>query len=489
MEGKWGTAEYSHGYMIPLVAAFLVWQRRVELLSIQWHGSYAGALLLALALFTFLLGELSTLYTVVQYAFWLSLVAISLALLGFRGLRIILVPLVYLLFMIPLPNFLYNNLSQELQLISSQIGVWVIRLFDISVFLEGNVIDLGVYKLQVVDACSGLRYLFPLMSFGFLIAYLYKGPLWQRAFLFLSTIPLTILMNSFRIGVIGVLVEHWGIGMADGFLHYFEGWIVFMACLGLLFLEIVIFHYLSKSKESLWSRFEFDTPQPERSETYTSNFTVKKPLLLCLLILLVTAPSTMLLDKRQEHLPERELLSQFPLALGAYSGREGYIEAEIVDTLKVTDYLIADYRKLPEASAVNFYVAYYDSQRKGASIHSPRSCIPGGGWEIAGMEQREIETLTTSNGRLLKVNRVVIKKGNVEQIVYYWFQQRGRVITNEYLAKWYIFWDALTKNRTDGALVRVVVPVYDGQEQSVADAKIVDFIEESYPLLNRFVPS
>lgn len=75
--------------------------------------------------------------------------------------------------MIPLPNFLYNNLSSQLQLISSQLGVFVIRLFDISVFLQGNVIDLGVFKLQVVEACSGLRYLFPLTSFGFLCAYFF----------------------------------------------------------------------------------------------------------------------------------------------------------------------------------------------------------------------------------------------------------------------------------------------------------------------------
>ena len=105
--------------------------------------------------------------------------------------------------MIPLPSFLYFNLSQELQLISSMIGVAVIRLFDISVYLEGNVIDLGVYQLQVVEACSGLRYLFPLMSFGFLISYIYRGPVWQKIVIFLSTIPITVVMNSFRIGVIG----------------------------------------------------------------------------------------------------------------------------------------------------------------------------------------------------------------------------------------------------------------------------------------------
>ena len=104
-------------------------------------------------------------------------------------------------------------------------------------------IDLGTYQLQVVEARSGLRYLFPLMSFGFLIAYIYRGPVWQKLIIFLSTIPITVLMNSFRIGVIGVTVEYFGIAAAEGFLHDFEGWIIFMTCLGVLLLKSGCFIY------------------------------------------------------------------------------------------------------------------------------------------------------------------------------------------------------------------------------------------------------
>ena len=104
--------------------------------------------------------------------------------------------LVFLLFMVPLPRFIQFNLSNELQLISSQLGAGIVRLFGIPVSLEGNVIDLGSYKLQVVEACSGLRYLFPLMSFGLLCAVLFKAPVWQRALVFLSSLPITIVMNK-----------------------------------------------------------------------------------------------------------------------------------------------------------------------------------------------------------------------------------------------------------------------------------------------------
>ena len=234
MVGWWERDEYSHGYMIPLVAAYLAWQKRDALAKAAQPGTWLGIVVVLGALFVWLLGEVSAIYTIIQYAFWLGIWGLALLWVGVSGVRVIWAALFYLFFMIPLPNFLYFNLSQELQLISSAMGVAVIRLFDISVFLEGNVIDLGVYQLQVVEACSGLRYLFPLMSFGFLIAYIYRGPFWQRAVIFLSTIPITVLMNSFRIGVIGITVEHWGIAAAEGFLHDFEGWFVFMACLGVL---------------------------------------------------------------------------------------------------------------------------------------------------------------------------------------------------------------------------------------------------------------
>ncbi len=234
--------------------------RRGELASIRWEGSWFGALLVAAGLCLALAGTLGTIYLLVHIAIIIVLMGLALACLGWRGTRIIWFPLVYLIFMIPLPDFFQVRLSAEMQLWASALGVAVIRFFDISVFLEGNVIDLGVYKLQVVEACSGLRYLFPLMSFGFLVAYMYKGRFWERALVFLSTIPITIFMNSFRIGVIGVLVESYGIEMAEGFLHDFEGWLIFMACSLILLLEIRILAFFDPQRRPFMQMFGLPKP-------------------------------------------------------------------------------------------------------------------------------------------------------------------------------------------------------------------------------------
>src|SRR5271167_4064022 len=239
MADAWiGSPEYSYAILIPPIAAFLIWQQKHRLEQIPFEGSVWGVILVLLGGGLLLLGQLATIYTLVQYAYIVTLYGLVLSFTGRRAFRVIAVPLLILAFMIPLPAFFFYNLSTKLQLLSSELGVWFIRLFDISVFVEGNVIDLGGYKLQVAEACDGLRYLFPLMTLGFLMAYFYKGALWKRVVLFLSSVPITVLMNSLRVGTIGLMVEHWGIGTAEGFLHEFQGWMVFMLSAGLLLAEI-----------------------------------------------------------------------------------------------------------------------------------------------------------------------------------------------------------------------------------------------------------
>ena len=206
--------EYSYGIIIPFVAAFLLWQRRDLIERLPFSGSWAGLLLALFGATLGFVGKMSALYTIEDYSVLFMLYGVVLALTGWRVFRLLWVPLLVLVFMVPLPEFLYQNFSAQLQLLSSQIGVWFLRLLGVTVFLEGNVIDLGVYRLQVAEACSGLRYLFPLMTIGFLIAYFFKAAFWKRALLFLSSIPLTILMNSIRIAMIGVM--WWVIGYDHG---------------------------------------------------------------------------------------------------------------------------------------------------------------------------------------------------------------------------------------------------------------------------------
>ena len=488
MEYRWSSMEqYSYGYMVPIVALFLLWQKIGEIKSMDWQPTWWSFGLMALALLGWCLGELSALFIIVHYSFLLAIVALTLAVVGWHGARRLWAALLYLVFMIPLPSFILQQLSAQLQLISTQIGVAVIRLMDISVFAEGNVIDLGNYQLQVVEACSGLNYLFPLMSFGFLIAVLYEGRLWHRWLIFLATIPITVLMNSLRIGIIGITVEYWGIAAAEGFLHSFEGWFVFMACLALLTLLIWALNVRNTDGHSALHRINLFYPSlPEikkiRSGRRATNRTLMATMVLCVLAL----PASTVLFTAEEIVPKRELFSQFPLIKDSWVGQENSIEERILNKLLLSDYILADYHRTGDPLPVNLYVAYYGSQRTGAAIHSPRSCIPGGGWKITDLKQVELSDALGMDGP--SVNRTIIQLGNQRQLVYYWFQQRGRIFTSEYIAKWYLFQDGITMARSDGALVRLITPIPPDSDETAADERLQVFLREFYPELGRFIP-
>ena len=488
MVQMWDSSEeYSYGYLIPIISLFLIWQRSDQLAKFQNTGSWFGVVLALFGSCLFLVGELATLYIIVQYAFVIVLAGLALTFLGWKSFKLLMVPLLILLFMIPLPNFIYQGLSSQLQLISSEIGVWVIELFGISVNLEGNVIDLGVYKLQVVEACSGLRYLFPLLVFGFITAYFYNAPMWKRVFIFLSTIPITVLMNSFRIGVIGVTVEYWGISMAEGFLHDFEGWVIFMACTLVLMFEMWVLTKIGSDKRPLREVFGMDFPQPAPKGAEIKYRKLPAPFWAGVGLLVVTAVVALSLPNRIELEQPRTQLIHFPLTVDQWAGSTDRLSNDVIDALKFDDYLMINYAN-QSRDPVNFYVAYYDSQRKGQSAHSPRSCIPGGGWQITDLQQVAVEGVEV-NGVLLNANRVLIKNGEYTQLVYYWFQQRGRVITNEYLVKWYLFWDSLTVNRSDGALVRLTTSIQPGQDASAGDEILTQFAQDIVPRLEAYIPN
>ena len=476
--------EYSHGYLIPFISAFLIWQRKDLLEKADYDGSWLGAGVVVAGIMVVLIGNASATHVLTLYGFLIALTGFAYAYMG-RSIKIILVPILFLFFMIPLPGIFLFRLSSELQLISSQLGVWVIRLFGISVYLEGNVIDLGKFQLQVVEACSGLRYLFPLISLSFIAAYFFSVSFWKRAVIVISSIPITIFMNSFRIGVIGVLVEYGGIEQAQGFLHDFEGWVVFMFSIGLLLLEMLLFLKFSDDKRPFNEVFGiyFPEPTPENVQRQTRKITPQA--IAALALLGVALLITVSLGQRDKPQLVREDFSYFPMTIGEWHGAKNRLESDVLDLLKLDDYLIADYKN--KRDAVNFYVAYYNSQEPGAAAHSPKTCLPGGGWRIKEHQEKVLTGMPVEKGEF-KVNRFVIRKGEHQQVVYYWFQQRGRVIASEYMVKWYLLKDAITKNRTDGALVRITAAVRPGEDIADADARILEFARTVEPVLKTYIP-
>jgi exosortase D (VPLPA-CTERM-specific) len=482
--GRWQKQEeYSYGFLIPVIVAWLLWSRRHAIVASVGRPSLIGFALISIAAVMHIVGELSALYVLSQVGFILVLFGIALGFGGYSLLKVVFVPILFLVFAIPLPYFLDASLSWRLQLISSQLGVWFIRLFQIPVFLQGNVIDLGVYKLQVVDACSGLRYLYPLLSLSFLAAYLFQTRFWQRAVIFLSAIPITIVMNSFRIGLVGILVDNWGPQDADGLLHMFEGWVIFIACAAILVAEMTLLARFTSGK----GLFELFCPptinvRPQSQSQSDRAFNYASPIS-CLVLLSVVGLAGFAVSSRQEIYPERKSFATFPTSLGEWKGRPSTIEPPIEKKLGFSDYILSDFTKA-SSRPVNLYVAYYASQRSGISPHSPSVCIPGNGWQITEFERIHIRINDTS----LPINRAIIMRGSEKQLVYYWYEERGMNIANEYWSKLLLLRDAIQKNRTDGALIRLITAIDPREGKQDADKRLQEFASTAVPALANFLP-
>jgi exosortase D (VPLPA-CTERM-specific) len=483
--------EYSHGIIIPILSAVLIWRQREQLRRLPFTGSWLGFGLIALGFALRLVGEFTTMQTIEHYAFLLVIYGLVLALTGPVIFRRLWMPLLILVFAIPLPSFFNNALSLQLQLLSSALGVWVIRAAGISVLLEGNVIDLGNYQLEVAEACSGLRYLLPLMTLAFIVAYVFRGPMWKRIAIFLSSIPITVLMNSLRIGFIGVTVEHWGSGMAEGALHDFEGWIVFMFSTGTLILTAIWLAGVGRSRTKWTEAFDFQlTPaRPDTSQPVVPAGlqTVPRSFIAAAALVLIGAISGFAVPAAEITGPARAGFEDFPTQIGQWTGQRQSLQSVYLDALRLDDYVMINYRDTgANTTPINFYAAYYQTQDSTRAVHSPHDCIPGGGWEIQKLERRQFPA--AGSNASFPMNRAVIQLGPSRQIVYYWFQERGRRLTNDYVVRWYLFWDALTRHRTDGALIRFVAPVPAGANESDVDAGIMSLAGRIVPTLGRYIP-
>ena len=194
---------------------------------------------------------------------------------------------------------------------------------------------------------------------------------------------------------------------------------------------------------------------------------------------------------------QKESFSSFPLTLAnRWQGKELGMDQEVLDVLKVSDYMMRYYQPIPirdgtdnqpPLTPLSLYVGYYESQRTGATYHSPKNCLPGSGWNFA--ESDIVSIPITHSGpskRNILVNKVLIQKGIEKQLVVYWYHDRGRTIASEYMAKAYMIWDAMTQNRTDGALVRIIVPVRESPEEAFQIG--VTFLNDMWPELINHMP-
>jgi exosortase len=227
--------DYSHGFLVPLFSAYIVWRNRRALGRLPVRPSWWGLAGIAGALAILVIGKLGAELFLTRSSLVLLLGGVVLYFLGWRWLRAMLFPLAFLFLMIPFPALIYDQISLPLQFFASHVASSLLALVGVPVLRDGNIIHLPAMTLEVAEACSGIRSLMSLVALAIIYGYLLEPSIWRRVALVVAAVPIAVIANAVRIMGTGLLVEYWTPEMGTGFFHAFSGWLVFLMALFLLF--------------------------------------------------------------------------------------------------------------------------------------------------------------------------------------------------------------------------------------------------------------
>jgi exosortase len=247
----WNDPDFTHGFFVPLFSAFVVWQERSRLAALIPRPSWTGLFLLAFGMCVLILGQLGADIFLPRVSLLIVLAGLIVLFRGWNFFRALLFPWAFLFLMIPIPAIIFNHITFPLQLLTSRVASTTLPWMGVPVFREGNVINLPVMQLEVAEACSGIRSLMSLATLAVIYGYLMERKAAVRILLVLASVPIAVLANSLRIVGTGLLVQYWDPEKAQGFFHEFQGWLVFVASLAMLYLlhRVVLIFWHEKGAE------------------------------------------------------------------------------------------------------------------------------------------------------------------------------------------------------------------------------------------------
>jgi exosortase len=246
----WHDPNFSHGFFVPVFAAFVIWQEREQLARLTPQPSWSGLLVMALALCVLIVGQMGAELFLARFSLVLLMTGMIVLFLGWSFFQALLFPLAFLLLMIPIPSIVFNQITFPLQILASKVAATVLPILGVPILREGNVINLPVMALEVAEACSGIRSLMSLVTLAIIYGYLMEKRVALRWVLVLSAIPISVAANSVRIIGTGLLVQYWDPDKAQGFFHTFSGWLIFVVSLVMLYLLHALLRTIWRDREA-----------------------------------------------------------------------------------------------------------------------------------------------------------------------------------------------------------------------------------------------
>jgi exosortase D (VPLPA-CTERM-specific) len=472
---------FEHGIFVPLFAAFVLWQDRKRLKEIPQIPSWTGLPLVVLSTLVLILGVLGADIFLPRISFLIMLAGLVISFLGWTFFRAMLFPWAFLFLMIPIPTLLINQVTFPLQLLASKLATGLLKLVGVPVLREGNMITLAAMQLDVAEACSGLRSLLSLVTLAIIYGYLMETRTWVRVVLVVLAIPIAVAANSFRIFGTGLLVQSGHPDMAEGFLHGFAGWLIFVVALIMLFAVHRLISLVWKSSPTVAR-----SVPPARSSGGTDSIKASSLLFGIVAVPMLAAAIGLQAHSTTEIIPARQSLTSVPSQIDGWTGTDEQIDQETLDILGHPEYLLRDYvNKTDPQPWINLYMVYFPSQKAGDKIHSPQHCLPGAGWIPT---SRSVVQLVRPDGSSMPVNRYVVSKSLERQLVLYWFQAHGRVVASEWKAEYYLISDSIHMNRSDGGMVRLMTPMLDGESADEAQARMMKLGSQFLPIIDNYIP-
>jgi exosortase len=231
----WTDPNFSHGFFVPLFSAFVVWRNRKNLARVPLRQSWVGLPVVMFALSTLIVGVLGAELFLSRSSLILLLAGLIIYFGGWQLFRAVLFPWLFLFFMVPIPSIVFNQITLPLQFFASKLATDILRALSVPVLREGNIIVLPRMRLEVAEACSGIRSLMSLGTMAIIYGYLADSKFWRRAILALMSIPVAIAANALRLVGTGLTVQYWDPDKGQGFFHEFSGWLIFVVSLAMLF--------------------------------------------------------------------------------------------------------------------------------------------------------------------------------------------------------------------------------------------------------------
>ena len=232
----WQIPDFSHGFLVPIFAGYLVWSKRKTLLETRIAPSWGGVAFIVFGVVVLVLGVYGAELFLSRVSLIIMLAGLVVCFGGWELLKELRFVLLVLLLAIPIPSIIFNEITLPLQLLASKLASSLLPLFGVPVLREGNVIELPSMKLEVAEACSGIRSLMSLFALSVFYGYFLENSFLRRALLALSSIPIAIAANAVRIFGTGLCVQYWDPDKAQGFFHEFSGWVIFLVSLGCLYI-------------------------------------------------------------------------------------------------------------------------------------------------------------------------------------------------------------------------------------------------------------